>query len=903
MVEMWNRTYGKEEVLDYPPSLRRTLQMLRCHVDIALPGFPVDAGDALADVTPPYFAQTQDETKVPRVSNTPWKPVVIAPRPQSHVSSSPQVQPSRQADCHQRHDAKSHGERTPVRAPAYARLRHDDSQIQYVSVESSPIREVEADSQNLTERQKEVRAKQQAEATVVFAELRSSPFHKHEVPKTDDRSAFLKLDIAQESASTDHGPTTPTLPLALNADLEDASAISPTPPSKHHTLRLDDIDIPSSPPSMPGVVAETGQVLSLERGHLVVKLAEDNADLSATPNAVLCTFQSIDPALESHADEQLIRAPERDVITGNVNRDDAPVAMTQAELAIDHAEEVTHEAEVQESSPFPQLASADNAFTEPLELHDETFRLQHPILNTRQVCDDTSVELSDAYLSAHSRLDQWECTADRARAKEEVYLNDESTVHIDVAPMVQEQFLPTDSNTLAEDAAICHVDHQEDCNNDLTFKEHEVVLPPMEQCVRGQAMEMAGGEDAISPVALEVADPTSIEGGEYLYPLPMNSDDLEEQSASQLSHDLERYTSIDASSAVENTPDLAEHEIRKSPRKRKQEDGYHAKSKRRKHNGSFLSTRPRASRSSSIVHEQPRKPEVFDCIVVDMTATTQRTPSSASEVPREQESTPPLADKRKRGRPSKAMSKLQPPNKTERYVLSMEADEYEQEHNTGVRWSKVRATKRRKASAKETAVRHQRVDIGDEESSVVEDSEQDRQPDHLHTRSPMATKESHEDVQMSPLLGKVAIDKAEQAREAPLGPSHATGDKLISGKMTDEEGMRHRKSNGQSLEAVVVDGWRATAAESRSLSTTTEKENERQVPIGIEDGRVDAKPLDDAPTTEIEEVSGNVVVGSLQRILAELQRASIDRRTLREIDDVLFEVRTEAQRAVGRVIR
>ena len=70
--------------------------------------------------------------------------------------------------------------RVTRRNPA-PRLRHDDSQLQFAAIEPSPAGGKEAESQVLTERQKEVRERQK-ETTALFLEIRSSPGPKSKQP-------------------------------------------------------------------------------------------------------------------------------------------------------------------------------------------------------------------------------------------------------------------------------------------------------------------------------------------------------------------------------------------------------------------------------------------------------------------------------------------------------------------------------------------------------------------------------------------------------------------------------------------------------------------------------------------------------------------------------------------------
>lgn len=70
-----------------------------------------------------------------------------------------------------------------------SRLRHNDSQVQFVAVESSPINPAEMESQMLTDHQKDVRHRHNDDA-VLFSDIRSSP-----LVNTRSRTAARKADV------------------------------------------------------------------------------------------------------------------------------------------------------------------------------------------------------------------------------------------------------------------------------------------------------------------------------------------------------------------------------------------------------------------------------------------------------------------------------------------------------------------------------------------------------------------------------------------------------------------------------------------------------------------------------------------------------------------------------------
>ncbi|KAK5090500.1 hypothetical protein LTR05_000672 [Lithohypha guttulata] len=118
--------------------------------------------------------------------------------------------------------------------------RHDDSQVQFVPIESSPSNYEDVESQLLTTRQKDVRHRQSTERPITFADIRSSPMAKmdnvHSSKLLEERSSL---------------PNTPTTPVAAASRLhEDDEPPTPTPKAKKPWYAGLQPDVPSSPPSV-----------------------------------------------------------------------------------------------------------------------------------------------------------------------------------------------------------------------------------------------------------------------------------------------------------------------------------------------------------------------------------------------------------------------------------------------------------------------------------------------------------------------------------------------------------------------------------------------------------------------------------------------------------------------------
>lgn len=120
------------------------------------------------------------------------------------------------------------------------KLRHDDSQVQFTTIESSPLGEAVQDSQLLTDRQKEIRDRQQ-ESGLLFVDAPAV--------KSSGQLSKLNLTSSTADANTPDIPTTPTLTTRERVPRDTYFENSPTPRRGYVHLQLDSDapDIPSSP--------------------------------------------------------------------------------------------------------------------------------------------------------------------------------------------------------------------------------------------------------------------------------------------------------------------------------------------------------------------------------------------------------------------------------------------------------------------------------------------------------------------------------------------------------------------------------------------------------------------------------------------------------------------------------
>lgn len=263
-ISMWNRTFGCAPILEYPDALREELLKLRSITNLQLPGLPelpeaevdeVSSCSGLRQSTHAYVSQvmsspihcgnSQDEeadvqhapsAKLP-IQSLGASPLRLIPKAPELVALSPSPRPATGLPVSVRRVGKT----TPK-----ARLRHNDSQIQFAAIESSPVASEAADSQHLTGRQKEVKERQCIEAAM-FPEIRSSP--KSASRHTDyslPRLTF-RTDQGLDAETAVDGQISPVYPADILVD--DFLGSSPTPAStKKRSNSIQSHDASLSPP-------------------------------------------------------------------------------------------------------------------------------------------------------------------------------------------------------------------------------------------------------------------------------------------------------------------------------------------------------------------------------------------------------------------------------------------------------------------------------------------------------------------------------------------------------------------------------------------------------------------------------------------------------------------------------
>ncbi|KZF26166.1 hypothetical protein L228DRAFT_257648 [Xylona heveae TC161] len=313
-VDLWNETFGLEDTICYPPLVLKALQQCRVVADLRLPSFPDDVEDLPSRI--PVFSESQDDVGGFSSDVDPFRSSPIRPSPTQRriasrksqrlslrsprVPSSPTKEPP-SVQTRSRTLSKGGNSETPA---SKRRLRHDDSQVDFTPVESSPVPTKSTDSQLLTSRQREVRERQAAE-TAMFPDFRSgSPAPGSQKKKNGGRRLSLSSQFStsnQHPLQADDGQMTPTLPPPSDSVANDFLASSPTPrrsePEQqqtnkdeavhfdYSTLNFDSDDEelsepPSSPPPMDddefGINEESEDIADVSDDETHLSLARDD---------------------------------------------------------------------------------------------------------------------------------------------------------------------------------------------------------------------------------------------------------------------------------------------------------------------------------------------------------------------------------------------------------------------------------------------------------------------------------------------------------------------------------------------------------------------------------------------------------------------------------------------------
>ncbi|KAF1911420.1 Rap1-interacting factor 1 N terminal-domain-containing protein [Ampelomyces quisqualis] len=222
-IATWNKTFGLEGSLRYPPRLEGALRRLRPIVELTLPSWDMRYEDAADEASFYESDASADEIrpgfKSPRVVKE--SPFNITKSTRRSLSRSPAV-------------PTSAGRRSSARQTPKVRLRHDNSQIQFEPIVSSPSNPFNQESQVLTERQKEMLERQHL-SSGLFANMGApSPQPAAATSPTEFHSDALMADDLPMTASR----ITPRKALADMGPMDAFLGSSPTPHARRSTGQI-----------------------------------------------------------------------------------------------------------------------------------------------------------------------------------------------------------------------------------------------------------------------------------------------------------------------------------------------------------------------------------------------------------------------------------------------------------------------------------------------------------------------------------------------------------------------------------------------------------------------------------------------------------------------------------------
>jgi hypothetical protein len=273
MVTLWNSTFGSEPGLEYPPRVTEAILRLRPIADIQLPSFP-DHGNEVCVLgtnnkirllteqiisTGPTFEDESQEDNLPyeledynisRSSTSRERTPHLEPsRPELGRRDSPNLLvelPHSGSRKRAFQGTPENNKRKVAKKNVTPRLRHDDSQVHFAAIDSSPLADAVLDSQLLTDRQREVKERQR-ETEALFANIGVSPKFR---PKSGLSNLTPSSDAPVLKQTSSDDLSTPDLLLREKAPFDQYITSSPTPRRGGFRVQMDIdlMDPPSSPP-------------------------------------------------------------------------------------------------------------------------------------------------------------------------------------------------------------------------------------------------------------------------------------------------------------------------------------------------------------------------------------------------------------------------------------------------------------------------------------------------------------------------------------------------------------------------------------------------------------------------------------------------------------------------------
>ncbi|KAK5162759.1 uncharacterized protein LTR77_011190 [Saxophila tyrrhenica] len=416
----WNETFGSQQSLAYPLKLEAVLRARLVDAEIDLPGFP-ESGEDRVEASLPEFFETQSQLPGAPLGlqdlSTTCSSVAAAQRsPRPVFQRSLFISRSSPLPGSIANNASPSTKRAPRTGSSTpkARLRHNDSQVQFAPIEwSSPFQPAH-ESQVLTEHQKEVKARQLQNAQL-FPDLSSSPvaqstaLPKH-VPRQLNFTAhrdFTEGDAAGTPTGLPDGnvlpsddiPSSPTPsstraasqgPAEANDDDDAEDTLEEEPPSSppqvaddtRKQIDLDgDRDLPPQEEVFVDTTIDQDNIELPEAAALVDKaILDDTTEVDEEPPTEDMVSASEFPS-DSHLPEEQLQleaeeAARREVVDVAASRseadDEAPVD-SQADPARADQEALAETADVVKDRPQDvDISRVENSFIEHEEQNDET---------------------------------------------------------------------------------------------------------------------------------------------------------------------------------------------------------------------------------------------------------------------------------------------------------------------------------------------------------------------------------------------------------------------------------------------------------------------------------------------------------------------------------------------------
>lgn len=228
----WNAIVKEEEEAEYSDSLMSVISSVRPTVDLVVPG----AGRTSDGFGAQRASQAgaQDDFSFAALSSTSSHPnaSAVAANSRRSLSKGPMTRKRRLEMTPELTREK------PAKKTSTPRLRHDNSQIQFKPIASSPP--VQDDSQHLTKRQKEVRERQRQNAAL-YSDIQPSP---PQPPTPTNNSPSKSIEKEAPGSGKQVQESTPK----HGKSFEDLISSTPTP-RRGQVFQMDDFnDPPSSPP-------------------------------------------------------------------------------------------------------------------------------------------------------------------------------------------------------------------------------------------------------------------------------------------------------------------------------------------------------------------------------------------------------------------------------------------------------------------------------------------------------------------------------------------------------------------------------------------------------------------------------------------------------------------------------